>query len=307
MSNEADQEKLLARWLSDTLSEEEKELLKKESGLEDLRFTLDDLEGWKVPAMDKEAGLKDLKYRIDIAREPREKKQVFFQPWLRIAASMILIAAVAYLFKIMLSSGPTSVTTGFGETLSYVLPDGSKVELDANSSITYSEKKWKEERTLNLVGRALFTVQKGSAFKVNTEAGNVTVLGTVFDVLQRKSNELTVKCYEGLVQVDYGNSSEKLKAGEGLVAINNLGSPIEVTGSGPAWVNKTASFTDTPLKVVVEELEAFYGLEISLPTDSQSEPFTGELNYGDLENALIMLANVFEMSYTRSGNSVTFQ
>ena len=307
MSNEADQEKLLARWLSGELSEAEKELLSKEKGLDDLRFALDDLEGWKVPELNVSEGLKDLHSRIDKQATPKETKQVFFQPWMRIAASIILIGAVYALFNTLLTSGPTVVDAGFGETISHVLPDGSRVDLDANSSISYSAKSWDDERTIDLTGRALFTVESGNSFTVGTDEGSVTVLGTIFDVNQRDAGKLAVSVFEGLVRVDIADQQEMLKAGEGLSATDGIISRLTVSGQGPGWLSQSIKIENMPLSDVIIILEDYYGIDVVVPASVASDSFQGILDYSSLETALETLAMVYDMSYSRSGEKVVFE
>lgn len=307
MSNEADQEKLLARWLSGELSEEERQLLSKEKGLDDLRFALDDLKGWKVPELDVKAGLDDLHTRIDQQATPKQSKQVFFQPWVRIAASVILIGAIYFLFTTLLTSGPTVITAGYGETISHVLPDGSRVDLNANSSISYSAKKWEDARELDLEGQALFTVQKGESFRVATNEGAVTVLGTIFDVKQREEGKLAVNVFEGLVRVDIANQQEMLKAGEGLTSKAGQVTRVSVSGDTPNWLGQSANFDNVPFAEVVTIIEDYYGIAIQVPAAKANDPFKGELNYGSLETALDILTTVFEVSYTRTGDTVVFE
>ena len=78
----------------------------------------------------------------------------------------------------------------------------------AGSELNYNASKWGEKRELELKGEAFFDVEKGKRFDVNTELGKISVLGTEFNVLSRDSI-FKVSCYEGLVQVTYGN--EKIK------------------------------------------------------------------------------------------------
>lgn len=302
MSNEAEQEKLLARWLSGELSPEEKQQLEAEGGLDDLRFALDDLERWKVPDMDVDRGLEDVMDRA--FREPPKKKtrQVFFQPLLRIAASLLLVAAAYFVINSLLTSGATTITAGPGETLSHVLPDGSRVDLDAHSSITYSKKDWDDERNLSMQGRALFSVQKGSSFKVDTKSGSVTVLGTVFDVERFDTDLLKVNCFEGRVRVDLttSNTKELLSAGQGLISEQSAVTRITVNQLTPDWLRQISQYENTPLSTVFADLESYHDVSITLPNQIASKPFTGELFYGNLDKALETLSSIFELKYTRT-------
>mgnify|MGYP000523752318 CR=1 FL=1 len=54
--------------------------------------------------------------------------------------------------------------------MDYELPDGSKVKLMGNSSLSYNRVTWFWERKLQLLGKALFKVTPGKTFTVQTEA-----------------------------------------------------------------------------------------------------------------------------------------
>lgn len=302
MSNEAEQEKLLARWLSGELSPEELQRLEDEGGLDDLRFAIDDIERWKLPDMDIESGLENVMDRA--FREPPQKKakEVFFQPLIRIAASLLLVAAAYFVINNLLTAGATTITTGPGETLSHVLPDGSQVELDANSSLTYTQKNWDDERNLSMEGRVLFTVEKGSSFKVDTKSGAVTVLGTIFDVERLDTDLLKVNCYEGRVRVDLlpANTKELLNAGQGLISEKNTVTRLTVAPQRPAWVRQISQYENASLSTVISDLELYHGVDIHLPAQLATKPFTGELFYGDLDSALDNLSSIFELKYTRT-------
>ena len=67
--------------------------------------------------------------------------------------------------------------------MDYELPDGSKVKLMGNSSLSYNRVTWFWERKLQLLGKALFKVTPGKTFTVQTEAGDVGVaVGILVDV-----------------------------------------------------------------------------------------------------------------------------
>lgn len=302
MSNEAEREKLLARWLSGELSPEEQQQLEAEDGLDDLRFALDDIKNWSLPKMNIHKGLDDVLDRAFQEPPVKKTKQVFFQPLLRIAASLLLVAAAYFVINNLLMAGNTTISTGPGETLSYVLPDGSEVNLDALSSITFSKNKWDDHRHLSLEGRALFSVEKGNTFKVDTESGSVTVLGTVFEVERFDSAQLNVNCYEGRVRVDLiaANSKELLAAGQGLTVQQNTITRLLVEKEKPEWLNQIGNYENTPLSEVMADLERHHNVNITLPAEHASKPFTGQLSYKDLNQALEDIAAIFELTYSQT-------
>ena len=81
------------------------------------------------------------------------------------------------------------------------LPDGSTISLNAESQIKYKKDFNTNYRSLTLSGEAYFDVQKGNTpFTINTNHGQVTVLGTSFNVRSRE-NGFEVGVNEGIVKV----------------------------------------------------------------------------------------------------------
>ena len=57
MSKHLEDKNLIARWMDDRLSNEEKEQLKKSGELDALKAVIDDIDTWKVKPFDVDAGL----------------------------------------------------------------------------------------------------------------------------------------------------------------------------------------------------------------------------------------------------------
>ena len=105
------------------------------------------------------------------------------------AASIIVLIGLFYLFNL---NKQITCITQLGEMKEYVLPDQSKVILNADSKLTYKKGFWNSSREVYLTGEAIFEVKKGSLFTVNTNKGNVRVLGTSFNVFTR--NNVKIPC-----------------------------------------------------------------------------------------------------------------
>lgn len=88
-----------------------------------------------------------------------------------------------------------------GQRAHIVLPDGSKVWVNAGSTLTYPSI-FGEERRVKLNGEAFFEVAKGTLpFIVSTGKVDIKALGTQFNVFNYPSEELTVALLEGSVRV----------------------------------------------------------------------------------------------------------
>ena len=92
-----------------------------------------------------------------------------------------------------------------------VLPDGSQVYLNQNSTVSYEQDF--DPRTLHLDGEAFFmVVPSKSTFVVTTQHGDVKVLGTEFNV-KSTANQVVVDVKKGLVELKTAYNTSKVKKG----------------------------------------------------------------------------------------------
>ena len=95
-------------------------------------------------------------------------------------------------------------TTKKGEKLSLVLPDGTKVKLNAESSISYPQEFSQQNRTIELRGEAFFDVVKNpnKPFIIHSGPIKTTVLGTSFNINAFEDQNAKVTVATGLVKVE---------------------------------------------------------------------------------------------------------
>ena len=120
------------------------------------------------------------------------KEKPVYKWWMVAAASisLLIVGLGSYLYYDYNKN--VHYATNFGQTLKVNLPDGSLVVLNANSKLSYP-KNWESQsdRTVYLEGEAFFDVTEKplssqAKFIVKTEALNVEVLGTQFNVAKRE-------------------------------------------------------------------------------------------------------------------------
>lgn len=225
-------------------------------------------------------------------------------PWMRIVSGIAaaLIISLGIYFSFFNISETTYLAQNAQKT-EFLLPDSSEVTLNANSRISFAEKNWQDSRTLSLEGEAYFRVEKGSKFTVETAQGNVSVLGTQFDVKSRE-NFFEVVCYEGLVAVEYGDKSIQLPAGSSFMGYGNETSQAQISITAPSWLHSKSSFTSVPYFEVVEELERQYNIKIQLDDPENKTLFTGSFTHENLETALQAITIPLNLSYSINGNTV---
>lgn len=181
--------------------------------------------------------------------------------WLPYAAA----AAVAALLFFLIYDPGTTVKAPYGELVTYELPDGSQVELNAGSKIWFKADEWSASRSLTLSGEAFFKVQKGSKFTVETQQGKVAVLGTSFNVFAR-NDQLEVDCFTGKVGVTLAQGdSTILQAGEATKRLANRQLEEKKTidiNKRAGWRKGQLDMVDVPLKRVFDELERQFDIQI---------------------------------------------
>lgn len=196
--------------------------------------------------------------------------------YLGIAASVVLLLGLFYyLWGVPHIFGPQEKTysTGFGERLEIELDDGSRITLNAHSTLKWKdgwEKKGAREAVLD--GEAFFKVkrQNGMPFTVHTSDVSVEVLGTSFNIDNR---EATTKVYldEGKVnlklnaetnnnnlpqemimkpgdQISYSAQKKKIEKTEGQTMI-----------TAAAWKMNVLNFKNMQFREVLDLLAEIYG------------------------------------------------
>lgn len=147
------------------------------------------------------------KMRRGIAKTTLHRKPRSSVAW-RIAASVLLILGIGYLIY-MKDHTPEirylTRTTGRGEKATLTLSDGSVIQLNSESSVTFPEKFMAGSRKVSLTGEAFFEVTKNpdKPFIIQSEDLITTVLGTSFNIQAYPENSvIEVTVATGKVRVE---------------------------------------------------------------------------------------------------------
>lgn len=215
-----------------------------------------------------------------------------------IAAMLLIFVGIKYFSN----SRFTEIITQTGEQKTIVLPDESIVILGPQSEIRF-KKKWNRKREIFLKGTAFFKVQKGNTFKVITSQGNVSVLGTQFDVFAQKYLFKTF-CYQGKVRVETGKQKFILTPGKGILKIDNHIKKIEKTSAQPSWTKGVSSFDDVPLQMVINEMKRYYPIDFQTNNINLNQKFSGSFEQHNLQLALQSVFKPLRIKYIIKGNQV---
>jgi ferric-dicitrate binding protein FerR (iron transport regulator) len=163
-----------------------------------------------------------------------------------------------------------------------VLEDGTKVWLNAGSSLTYPVAFIGKERKVSITGEAYFEVAKNKAmpFRITREGMVVEVLGTHFNVnAYGDEPHMKVTLLEGAVKISSGDVSGLLKPGQQAKVKNNdinVNSDINVD-QVMAWKNGYFSFEKASIKEVMRQIARWYNIEVTYEGEIPDENFGGEL------------------------------
>lgn len=232
-----------------------------------------------------------------------ETKTVGKKNWLQNALKIAAIFVIGMtIFTLLNRDTINSFHTDFAQNETITLPDNSIVKLNQDSQLKYNVSKWDEKRILDLKGEAFFDVEKGKRFDVTTEFGKVSVLGTEFNVLSRDSI-FKVSCYEGLVQVNYGNETMKLPAGSEFVLTSGKAHKTSIAIAEPYWLKKMSVFKNASIDVVLAQIETQFNISIAKEFNSKDLLFTGAFEHNNLENALKSVTQPLNLTYAIKTNT----
>ncbi|MFL1895004.1 FecR family protein [Aquimarina sp. 2-A2] len=293
-------EELIIKWLEGELSEEELQEFKKLEEYDSYQKLYEHAEFFESPLkVNEEKGFVDLRSRLDNATTNGTARSWMY-PLLRIAAVFAIIFGVYFTF---FNDDSTKIQTIAAQNKTIALPDASEVFLNAASSLQYNNDTWQKNREVKLKGEAYFKVAKGAKFDVNTKMGTITVLGTQFNVKQRK-DYFEVKCFEGLVSVTIKNKSTKLNPGETIRLLDGKIQRNNTSLASPSWINGKSNFESVPFEIVIEEFERQYNTKVTIQNFDTSKIFSGSFVHDNKSLALQSITQPFKLNFEEEENSI---
>ena len=292
----------ILKWLNRETSDQEIMRLKEAEDFKTLEKIAHYSSQIDVPKVDVEKALEDFKLKTNKTAKKGKVVAFNFKQIYKYAAAIVVLFTTGYF---LFNTSNSTFKTEFAQTKNFNLPDNSEVILNANSEITFSEKEWKKERNLTLNGEAFFKVEKGEKFSVKTEIGEVTVLGTQFNVKERK-NYFEVKTYEGLVSVAYKDTILKLSKGKVFKVVNGVIDSLNTFNiNEKSWLQKESNFKSTSLRFVLEEIENQFDYKIDAKNIDLDVLYTGGFTHKDINIAMQSVTIPLQLSYKIEGKKIT--
>lgn len=297
---DANKDTLYARWLAGDLSPEEEQTLQTSGELEELESVINAADKLTLPKYDTAAGYAKFKANKIPPKTATVRTLTTRRIWTMMAAAASILLLI-YTGNLMLS-GTTSIKAGNLANLTHDFKDQTKVVLNDGSKLMYDEANWEQERSVNLEGEAVFDVQTGSPFIVNTPNGTVEVLGTNFNV-RAWGKKLHVECYEGSVRVRSNNHETVLSPNQAVNVVAGQMKEQTITHQKPLWTTGNSRFHEERLDVVFEELERQY--DVNVDRSIINRPFNGSFSHDNLDKAVDKICKVMGLKYEISTDGKT--
>jgi transmembrane sensor len=212
----------------------------------------------------------------------------------------------AYLKGSQRDTLPNTLTTSKGEQSPFalILADGSKVWLNAASSITFPTQFSASERVVKITGEAYFEVahNRSSPFKVITDKQEIMVIGTHFNIKSYADDNLvSTTLLQGSVKVRSLSSAtysylrpgqqSKVNRSDGQLSVSlaNIEEAI-------AWKNGFFMFDNQRITSIMRSISRWYNVEVEYKNFSNNERFGGTFsrssNLSDILNSLQSLGKI---------------
>jgi ferric-dicitrate binding protein FerR (iron transport regulator) len=258
------------------------------------------------------------------------KSPPYFQPRvfqiLRYAAILLIVILLPYYIYygfsmpswIQSESELITVNVKKGDRQQIRLSDGSTIVLDAGSTLKYPGMFDNDKREVFLNGEGYFEVVSNPQKPFIVHAGDalVQVLGTKFNVRAwQKYNKVQVTVVGGKVSLNSANGANK----DAVILTSGLSSMVFENGlpTQPqmidiekhlGWMHNEVIFDNTPLHIILFQLERWYDLQFVLADSSYGkEHLTLHIQSTSTKDILELIATLTDLQYVYSGNTVRFE
>lgn len=200
-----------------------------------------------------------------------------------------------------------TLSTAKGEQYSVTLSDGTKVWLNAASSLRFPIQFTGKERKVEVVGEAYFEVTKNASHPFYVASGNmnVQVLGTSFNI-NAYDNEPMVRTtlLEGLVSINdrvrlSPNQQSRVEKDGSIKVVGDIDVDETV-----AWKNGAFSFNNADITTVMRQLERWYDIEVVYEGNKPADLFYGGISRGSSLMEVLKILQASKVHFRLEGKKL---
>jgi len=203
-----------------------------------------------------------------------------------------------------------TMTTPRGGQYWVTLPDGSKVLLNASSSLTYPVAFNGKERKVTLTGEAYFEIvhNRKIPFRVVTKGEIVEDIGTHFNINAYEDESLVrTTLLEGGINISSSSQTKILKPGQQAVL---KGDQLKIsdadTEDAIAWKNGRFIFDSENIQGIMRKLSRWYDVDINYQGEVPVQTFSGDISrFENISQVLELLEKTKSVHFSITGRRVT--
>ncbi len=233
------------------------------------------------------------------------------------AATVIILVGLSIGFGYFISKGLfasdekfTEIIVPKGERSKFVLPDGSKVQLNSGSKLKFNSFNTKERKVI-LEGEAYFDVIHDSSRPFIVEASGLLIedLGTSFNISNYPDDQSVVTyLHSGEIRVDLDKKEVFLKPSE-VFSYNkeNKGYSVSVVNDLRIidWTKNILTIKGETLEQLAKKLERRFDIQITFrDEDLKERTYSGSIKDEDLDTVLEAIKYTSTFNYERKGQNV---
>jgi len=230
-----------------------------------------------------------------------------------IASCLALLVGISWYFM-----SSITIKAEFGERKNVLLPDGSQIWLNSNSTLTYPRAfLWKTNREINLNGEAYFRVKhlntntakinKGDIFSVQAGELEIRVLGTEFNVKQRGTGTV-ISLIKGRISVTNPNQQKTIMSpGEVFEARSGIQSLLKRQGLADKvdWLSGKMVMQQVTVNDILADFKDLYGYQVVLDSPQLGlKKIDGVISLKDEQNLLFTLKNILAVDIKKDGKVI---
>jgi transmembrane sensor len=247
--------------------------------------------------------------------ERKKRKQRFLKIMFSGIASLVLITAFIGWYAL----STIVVHSGYGKKLTVQLPDGSEVNLNSNSTLSYPRAfNWRSDREVTIKGEGYFKVRHintnpslidyGDRFIARTREMTVRVLGTEFNIKNRRTSS-SIALIKGKVQVTSKRSGKTFVMEPGdfidFDATGDKKSTSSFNDDKIAWLTGKIIVNQTSVNDILRDFEDLYGYKVVLDSPALgNKKIDGAISIKNEDNVLFMLKNILNVDVQKHGKTI---
>lgn len=224
-------------------------------------------------------------------------------------AAAIIVVTLGSLFMANQGGwvGSQTVSTGKNEQQKLILPDGTVVFMNANTTLSYHKKGFQTNRKVKFIkGEAYFNVvhEEKNPFSITSDELQVNDLGTSFS-LKMEPTQIIVVVNSGLVSLEHEAKAEKILLSPQDRGVFNRDTQQISQGKNDnpnykSWYDKQLQYLKTPLSQVASDLKELYGVEINFQDVAlKDRKLTASFKNKSADEIIQIIGTTFQLKVTK--------